>query len=310
MPITREANSVVTPSRHDTSLAVGMAYGLGAYGFWGLAPVYFKLIAHVPPLIVLAHRITWSVVFVGALVTAARRWPEVRRCLGSGRTMLLLLASTVMIAVNWFTFIWAVSNNQVVAASLGYFMCPLVSVLLGVLVLGERLRPAETIAVMLAAIAGGVMLSIGGQVGIVSVTLALSFSLYGLLRKRAIVAPQIGMLVETMILLPLACALVWRQVQTSDLDGSTWILLVASGVVTAVPLIWFAAAARRLPLSTLGFLQYISPTGQFLLGVLVYREPFGGAKLAGFMLIWVALGIFLIDQGREFRRRRALRRDI
>jgi chloramphenicol-sensitive protein RarD len=290
-------------ARRDAT--VGLAYGIAAYGFWGIAPLYFKLLAHVPAIEVLAHRITWSVVFVGALIAAQRRWLEVVACVRSWRVMRLLLASAVFISVNWFTYFWAVANGQVIPASLGYFINPLLAVAMRVVILRERLRTGQALAIAIAACAVVAMIVLEGRVPVVSLVLAGSFATYGLLRKQAVVAPMVGLLVETVMLVPLALLVVGRQVNRTDLDARTWLLLASAGIVTAVPLIWFAAAARRLRLSTLGFLQYLAPTGQFLLGIFHYHEPFDRTKLACYGAIWIALLIFTVDSVWSYRKSRA-----
>jgi chloramphenicol-sensitive protein RarD len=218
--------------------------------------------------------------------------------------LLLLLASTLAIAINWFVFIWAVAHGQLLGASLGYFINPLVTVMLGLLVLGERLRVGQAIALVLAACAVSALVVAERSVPIVPLSLAFSFASYALLRKQAVVAPIIGLFVETMLLLPFALWVIVRQVSTQHTDSYTYALLAMSGLITALPLIWFSAAARRLRLATMGFLQYLSPTGQFLLGRFAYHEPLHRTKLLCFAVVWVALLIFTIDSLRAYRRMR------
>jgi chloramphenicol-sensitive protein RarD len=280
----------------------GFLFALGAYLAWGVIPTYFKLLAHVPPLVVLGHRIVWSVLFLGLLLTFGGKWDEVRAAVRNRRTLGVLLCSTALIAVNWYVFIWAVSNGRILQASLGYFINPLVNVLLGVVILRERLRFGQTIGLLLATAGVGVLAVSTGGVPWVALSLAFSFSLYGLLRKTAPVGPLAGLSVETAILFPAALLVVsgWlpspiSEHRVASLSGSTYTLLAAAGVITAVPLLLFAAGARRLRFSTLGFLQYLSPTCQFLLAVLVYGEPFQRQQLVTFALIWSAVAVYMLD---------------
>lgn len=288
----------------------GLAYALGAYLAWGFIPAYFKLLSDVPPLIVLAHRVVWSVAFLGLLLTLQRKWGEVRAALGSRRTMLALLCSTVLIATNWYVFIWAVNHGQLLQASLGYFINPLVNVLLGVAVLRERLTAGQLVGLALAT-AGVANETVGaGGVPWVALTLAVSFAFYGLLRKTAPVAPLAGLSVETALLFPAALLLVAGVLpapaggQAGELSGATYAMLSAAGVITAIPLLWFAAGARRLRLSTMGFIQYLAPTCQFLLAVFLYDEPFSRRELLSFCLIWAAVGAYTLESVLTFRNAR------
>jgi chloramphenicol-sensitive protein RarD len=300
-------------SPYETRRArAGLGYALGAYLAWGVIPAYFKLLAHVPPLVVLAHRIVWSVLFLALLLTLGRKWGEVRDALRSRWTMLALLCSTVMIAINWYVFIWAVSNGKVLQASLGYFINPLVNVVLGVVILRERLRLAQIVALLLAAAGVGILTLATGSVPWISLSLAFSFALYALLRKTAPVGPLPGLSIETAILLPAAVAVAfgWISVRSGPggevpIRGTTLALLSTAGVITAVPLLLFAAGARRLRLSTMGFLQYVAPTCQFLLAVLVYREPFRREQLLSFGLIWAGLAAYTLESVWNLRARSA-----
>lgn len=286
----------------------GLLYGLAAYGLWGLAPLYFTALRAVAPLELLAHRIVWSVLLLLPLLSLFGAWPEFRRCFRTLRLFLLLLTTTVCIAANWFVYIYGVVTQQVLETSLGYFICPLVSVLLGRLVLGERLRRLQSWAVLLAAVGVGNLVLQASHWPWIALSLALSFSCYGLLRKLAGVDGLVGLSVETFLLVPLAVSyLIFLTVrgtlQFSHLDQTTDILLLLSGVVTAVPLLCFGQAAKLLPLSTLGFLQYCSPTLQFLVAVLVLREPFSPVQLLSFICIWVGLALFMADSWRIYRHR-------
>lgn len=291
---------------------VGVAYGIVAYGWWGLVPIYFKAVATVPAVEVLAHRILWSVVLLAVWMRLRGRWPAAVAAMRSRRTVITLLATTVLIAGNWYVFIWAVANDHVLQASLGYFINPLVNVLLGFVFLGERLRTWQTLAVALAAAAVLYLTLVYGQFPWIALILAGSFGVYGLLRKTAKVDAPVGLTVETTLLLPLALAyLTYVGVEGELVFGarSRWtdLLLVLAGAVTALPLLWFTNAVRRLRLATLGFLQYIAPTGHFLLAVGLYHEPFTAAHGITFGCIWTALAIYSIDTARSARAGRNLR---
>lgn len=286
---------------------VGVAYALAAYGAWALVAVYFRAIREVPPLEVLAHRAVWSALLLALILLAQRRWRDVAAALRNRRTLAWLGGSTLLIAGNWLTFFLAVAHEQVLQASLGYFINPLVNVLLGFVFLGERLTRPQGFSVLLAA-AGVAYLTVSyGQLPVIALILALSFGFYGLLRKTAAVEGLTGLLVETLLLSPLALAylgyVMWRG--ESVFGAVSWrmdLLLALGGVVTAVPLLWFANAARRLRLATLGFLQYIAPTGQFFLAVLAFGEPFSRTQMVSFTLIWIALAIYSLDTARRLRK--------
>ena len=294
-------------NRSSRDAEVGLAYGIAAYAWWGLIPVYFKLVAHLPPLAVLAHRIVWSFVFLAALVALRRRqWGELRELLRSGRTLGILAASTVLLATNWGTFIYAVSENLVLQASLGYFIVPLVSVVLAVTVLKERLRAWQSFGVALAAVGVAVLTLVRGGLPVIALSIAFSWSGYALLRKIAHAGPLIGLAVETAMLTPLAAAYALWPRAAATIPAFDYALLMLAGVVTALPLLWFTAAAKRLRLSTVGFLQYLAPTGQFLLAIFAYGEPFGGGNLIGFAFIWAALAVYSVDSLRAYRARATL----
>jgi len=283
--------------RASSDRALAFAYGLGAYGLWGFIPVYFKAAAAAPPLELLAHRVVRALAMLLAVGAWQGRLAELRQALRSRRTLALLLGTTALIAVNWLVYIWAVLNGRIVGASLGYFITPLVNVTLGVVILKEHLERPVVVALVLAA-AGVCWLTVeSGRPPWVSLSLAASFGLYGLLRKLVGVGAVAGLTVETALLLPLALAylvVAERRGALAFLSGSTGLdlLLLLAGPVTAIPLLLFAGAARRLPLTSLGFLQYLSPTLQFLLATLVYREPFTSVQAVAFGLIWAALLVF------------------
>jgi chloramphenicol-sensitive protein RarD len=276
----------------------GWVSALSAYLAWGLFPLYFKALAGVPALEVLAHRVLWSVALLVPVVVLLRRGATVWSALRAWRR-LAAVASATLIAVNWLVYIWAVQVGRVVEASLGYFVNPLVSVLLGVVFLRERLRRTQAIAVGLAGLG---VLWLVVQLGVVPwlpLTLALSFGLYGLVRKRAAMDPIGGLLAETALLGPAALAFVlWRGAAGTGAFGhgvGGSLLLAAAGPITTVPLVLFADGVRRLPLSTVGLLQYLTPTLQFMLGVVVYREPFTHTHAVTFACIWSALGLYTWD---------------
>jgi chloramphenicol-sensitive protein RarD len=282
----------------------GIAFGIVAYGMWGLIPIYFKAVATVPALEVLAHRIVWSVVMLVPLVILQKQWPVLRRALADRKTVGILMVTTVLIAINWLVFIFAVERNVVLQASLGYFINPLVNIVLGMIFLGERLSRPAAVAVALATVGVGFQTAAVGSLPVIALILASSFGLYGLLRKVAPIGAVAGLTVETSLLMPLALGYLFWARRTGGLYLGTGtlsvdVLLLLAGVVTALPLLFFTRAARLLPLSVLGFLQYIAPSGQFLLAVLVYGEPLTAAHLVTFGCIWAALAIFTADQMRR-----------
>lgn len=280
---------------------------MAAFGTWGLCPIYFKAIAAVDPVEVLCHRVIWSVVFLATLLVVTRQVAALKLVVRTRAAILALLASTVLIAVNWFVFIWAVSHDQIVEASLGYFINPLVNVLFGFMFLRERQRPLQVASIALALVGVAYLTVQVGRLPWVSLTLACSFGLYGLVRKVLAVQAVVGLTVETLILLVPALGVVTYLHATGQSafgrgDTTIDLLLVAAGLVTAIPLLWFTAAARRLRLSTLGFLQYIAPSGQFLLAVLYYGERLDRDRMISFTFIWTALAIYSWDTLRKTRR--------
>jgi chloramphenicol-sensitive protein RarD len=279
---------------------LGMLYASAAYAAWGLFPLYFKALQTIAPTQILLQRMVWSMLFMVALLAWRRHWAWLSDVLRRPRVLGGFTASAVLLAANWFIYIWAVNNDRVVDASLGYFINPLFNVLLGYLLLRERLRPVQWAAVALAAAGVAWLTWLNGQLPWVAIGLALTFGLYGLLRKTAALGALEGLSLETLLLFPLALA--WLAMLTLHHDNqflqapvSQQLLLAASGPITAIPLLLFAAGARRIPFSLLGLLQYIGPTLQLLLGVWLYHEPFGGARLAGFALIWGALAVYTLE---------------
>jgi chloramphenicol-sensitive protein RarD len=278
----------------------GIFFALAAYFIWGIAPAYFKLIQQVPADEILTHRVIWSFFFMLALITLGRNWSQVRAACHNRKRLLLLAVTALLIGGNWLLFIWAVNNHHMLEASLGYFINPLVNVLLGMLFLGERFRRMQWLAVALAF--AGVLIQLWqfGSLPIIGLGLAFSFAFYGLLRKKIAINAQTGMLIETLWLLPVAAAylFLFADSPTSHLGANPWslnLLLVAAGIVTTIPLLFFTAAATRLRLSTLGFFQYLGPTLMFLLAVTFYGETIGQDKLVTFGFIWAALLLFILD---------------
>jgi chloramphenicol-sensitive protein RarD len=291
----------------------GLLFGLGAYLLWGVLPLYFKLLKGVSPTEIVAHRILWSLVFLAILVILWRRWPAIRAAMETSRILMTLAVTALLIAVNWLIYIWAVLNGHVLAGSLGYYLNPLVNVLLGVVLLKEKLTRGQVAAVALAALGVAVLAARAADGLWISLALALSFGLYGFIRKIAPVDALEGLTIETAMLAPVSLVwILWLQQQGQGgfaaYDAATTALLILGGAFTAIPLLLFNAAAKRLPYSTLGFLQYIAPSIQFLLAVSVFGEAFTPAHALCFAAIWSALLIFAWEGLRLGRARaRALR---
>lgn len=289
----------------------GIALGLAAYLVWGFFPAYFRALAGAGPLEIVAHRIAWSALLLLLLSLVRGQGQALRDAFGNRRILLMLCGSTLLIACNWLVFIFAVERGEVLQSSLGYFINPLVSILLGFAFLGERLNRRQQASLLLAA-AGVLYLTLhGGQVPWIALVLAWSFGLYGLLRKIAQVDALSGLTVETLLLAPLAIAyLLWLQAQGQAmfLTGSLRhdLLLPLAGVVTALPLLCFAGAARRLRLATVGFLQYITPTLHFVLAVGLFGEPFSTTHLVSFACIWAGLALYSADAWRQFGSKKPL----
>jgi chloramphenicol-sensitive protein RarD len=285
----------------------GLAYGTTAYLLWGVFPLFWPLLEPAGPVEVLAHRVVWSLLFVALLLAFRRRWAWVGT-LGLRRIGLLAVAAT-FVSVNWGLYIWGVNNGHVVETSLGYFINPLVTVLLAVVVLGERMRRAQWVALALGGLAVLVLAVDYGRPPWLALTLAFSFATYGLIKKQVGIAAMESLGVETAVLaLPAAAYLGWQAVTGGSTFGSHGaghaLLMASAGVVTAVPLLLFGAAAGRLPLSMLGLLQYLTPVLQFGFGVLLFHEPMPAARLAGFALVWLALALFTVESAQHSRRTR------
>jgi chloramphenicol-sensitive protein RarD len=288
----------VTPSTRE-----GFLYGLAAYGWWGLVPFYFHWLGTVSPFDILAHRIVWSLVLLAIVLTLTRRWPDTLRCVTTPRLLLPLIASALLVGYNWFLYILGVMIGQIVQSSLGYFILPLVSVVLGMLIFHERLRPLQQVAI---AFAGAGVISLTFASGVfpwLAVGIALSFSMYGVIRKKLPVDGLIGLAVETAVLAPFALAyLAISYSERGEMEDADMLFkLSLSGVVTAVPLFCFGQAAQRLPFATLGFMQYLAPSLQFLLALYLFNEKvIGGWHNYG--IVWIALIVFSIDSYRWYRR--------
>ena len=278
----------------------GIVYAALAYLSWGLFPLYFRQVAAVPALEVVLHRTLWSLVFVLALLAVRRQWAWMRELLRQPRVLGAFALSALLLAANWLTYVWAVNNGHVVDASLGYFILPLVNVALGYVFLHERPRPGQWLAVAVAA-AGVLWLTVlTGRLPWIALVLALSFGFYGLLRKVAVLGALEGLTLETILLAPATLAVLgawaWQgQGALVQGDATTVGWLVLAGPVTAIPLLWFAAGARRIPLATMGILQYISPSLQLALGVWLFHESFESSRLTGFLLIWAALLVYTLE---------------
>jgi chloramphenicol-sensitive protein RarD len=280
---------------------IGMLYATFAFFCWGLFPLYFHALGEVPALEMLAHRMLWSLLFLALVLTARSQWKWLPQVLRQPRILASFVASAVLLTANWFVYIWSVNNGHVIDASLGYFINPLVNVLLGLIVLKEKLRRGQWIAIGVAA-AGVLWLSwSAGQVPWIALILGITFGGYGLLRKTAALAALEGLSLETMILFPLALVyVVWLTMHgqntfiNSAFDSTRW-LLAAAGPITAIPLLLFAAGARKIPMAVLGLLQYLSPTMQALLGVWVFHEAFPMPRLIGFLIIWTALALYVVE---------------
>ncbi len=278
----------------------GVLYAIGAYLIWGFLPIYWKTLKQVPPLEILNNRVVWSLVFLGILITARKNWLPLRQAITRPRVVLVYGMAACLLAVNWLTYIWGVNAGYIVETSLGYFINPLVNVLLGVLFLREKLRPLQWLPIGMAA-AGVLYLTFSvGNLPWIALVLAFTFGFYGLVKKTAPLGSQHSLTLETGILfIPSLAYLAFISLQGSggyaQYDAKTNLLLVFTGVVTAVPLLLFGTAARSIPLSALGLLQYIAPTCQFLIGVLIYNEPFTKYSLIGFSIIWTALALYWLE---------------
>jgi chloramphenicol-sensitive protein RarD len=289
----------------------GMLYGIGAYLLWGFFPIYWRWLQAVPAIQIISHRIIWSFVLLALFLFITRQWRAFRSAALSRRVVLIYLASAILISINWLMYVWAVNAGFVIETSLGYFINPLLSVLLGVLFLREKLRPWQWLPIGLAAIGLLYVAFSYGQFPWIALTLAFSFGLYGLVKKMAPLGALYGLTLETgLLFLP---AVVFLAVMEGQGQGAflhsppvSNLLMVGAGLVTTVPLLMFASAAQRIPLSMVGILQYIAPTIQFILGVFIFHEPFNLSLLIGFSFVWLALIIFWGENFLANRKPRAL----
>lgn len=289
----------------------GLPYALGAYAIWGFVPLFFKLVSSVPPVEVLAQRIVWSLPLCFLIMAFRRQIGEYLTALRDWRVLRMLLASSILIALNWLVYIHAVFTDHVLAASLGYYLNPLVNVMLGMIFLGERLSRLQALAVIIAGVGVAILLAGALDTLWISLTLAFSFGTYGLIRKIVPVGSLPGLAIETTLLLPLSLAAAGYYIWVGDGRGFgsgaeiSW-LLAAAGVVTAIPLLLFATAARRMSYAALGFVQYLAPSIAFLLSLFVFDEPLKSAQLVCFLLIWASIAVFSFDMWRKMRAERVM----
>jgi chloramphenicol-sensitive protein RarD len=278
----------------------GILCGLAAFGLWGVMPLYFVTIRHVPPLEVLGQRIVWSVLLLAVVLSIVGRWEPVLRCLRSPKIAGMFLTSALFLSGNWLIYIYGVSTHQTVETSLGYFINPLLNVALGMVLFHERLRPAQVVALVLGVLAVTILIAKTGSVPWIALSLAVSFATYGLLRKITPADAVVGLSIETIILFPMALAYLaylgfQHQMTMLTSDRTTVLLLMASGIITTVPLLCFGQAARSVPLSMLGFMQFLAPSMQFVLAITALGEEPDGIKYFAFLLIWIGLAIYSID---------------
>ena len=287
----------------------GVLFAIAAFLMWGLAPIYFKAIDHIDAMEILLHRVVWSVLFLLIILTIVKKWDLVRAALTNLKTASWLLLSALLLGFNWGLFIWSVNNNHMLDASLGYYINPLLNVLLGVVFLSERLRRLQLVAVALAVTGVIIQLVSFGSFPIIAFSLAGSFALYGLIRKKLPVDTLPGLLIESLFMLPIALIYWWGLASpSSDLAANSAtlnLLLISAGIVTTLPLLCFTAAARRLPYSTLGFFQYIGPSLMFILAVVFYGETFSLDRMITFGFIWSALALFSYDSYRTSKKVRS-----
>lgn len=293
----------------------GLLSALGAFIIWGVAPVYFKWLSHVSPLEIISHRVVWSLIFVLFVVVATKNFAHFIAIFKDKRKLITFCATTILIGLNWLTFIWAIANDRILEGSLGYYINPLVNILLGMLFLGERLNKWQSVSVALAAVAVAIMTWQIGVLPWVSLILAISFGFYALLHKKVQVPAPVGLAVETTILFPFALGFVLyltfapaagspaaAESAGFSREAASLLLLIGTGIVTAMPLMLFSNAARHLKLTTIGVLQYLAPTMHMVIAIYIYNEPFDSSRLIAFGLIWVGLVIFTIDGYRNRKR--------
>ena len=282
-------------------MRTGIVYAALAFLCWGLFPLYFHALSAIEPLQILVHRVVWSLLFLAIVMTVRRQWSWLLPLLGKQRIVASFIVSALLLSGNWLLYIWAVNNGHVLESSLGYFINPLINVMLGYVVLKERMRAGQWAAIALAACGVAWLAWDAGCMPWIALMLALSFAAYGLMRKTAALGALEGLSFETMLLFPFALGyIMWLTLQgangfvNTDSDLTRW-LLVAAGPITAIPLLLFASGARRIPLSVLGLLQYIGPTIQFMLGIFLFKEAFTSHRLLGFAMIWSALAVYAAE---------------
>jgi len=277
----------------------GTIYAILAFTFWGLVPIYFKQVSHVSAFEVLIHRILWSVVFLSIIILFSKSFYKIKLIFQDKQKLKILFVSAILISINWLTFIWAISHNKIVEASLGYFINPLISVFLGYIFFNERISKQQSLAIFISFLAIIYQIYAIGNLPIISLLLAFSFGFYGLARKKLHIESVLGLFIETLLISPFAVAYIIYLIYIGNssfiipLDLTSW-LLVLAGFVTIIPLLWFNSAAIRISMMKLGFLQYIGPSLAFLLAVFVYNEPFDSDKLITFIMIWFSLIIFSV----------------
>lgn len=289
-----------TDSRHDEAF-IGNMYAIAAYTLWGLLPLYWKVLKSVPAGEILAHRIFWSFIFVGGIVMVQKRWSTMRTILKDGKLVRRIGLCTILISINWFLYIWAVNSDHIVEASMGYYINPLIVIVLGVIVLKEKLTRSQVISVVLAAIGVAIITIEYGKMPWIALGLALSFALYGLFKKLVNVDAIVSLGIETMLISPLALGfIVFQELSGVGALGTgsltTVLFLMGAGFATATPLLWFGQGAQRIPLSTMGFYQYISPTMSLALGVFLFKEQFTGIHALSFGCIWAGLTIYTLSK--------------
>ena len=287
----------------------GVILACMAFFMWGLAPIYFKLLQHISAFEILMHRVVWSVLFLVIIVAVLQQWHKVQHVFKQPKLIAMLVITATLLGFNWGLFIWAVNNDHMLDASLGYYINPLLNVLLGMLFLGEKLRKWQALAVGLALFGVVIQVISFGSFPVVAMLLASSFAIYGLLRKKLPIESLPGLLLEALILLPVALVYWWLMLPTasSDFTANDWytnVLLISAGVVTTLPLLCFTGAAKRLQYTTLGFFQYIGPSLMFILAVVFYGEVFSGERIVTFACIWSALAIFSYDSYRQSQKRK------
>lgn len=285
----------------------GVLAMVGACVIWGLSPLYYKLLAHIPPVEVLAHRTFWSAVIFTGLLMLQGRLGELRKALGSGRSFVIVAVAALAISTNWFVFIWSIGAGHATEASLGYFLFPLVAVLIGRLFFGETMVGLQGAAILIAGVAVAVLTAGLGVAPWIALILAVSFGIYGLVKKGLTVGPVVSVTGEVVILAPIALVVFWRRYQSGEAafgaDLGDTALLVFSGALTATPLILFSFAAKRVAMATVGLIQYLNPTLQFFCAVLIFGEPFGFWHAIAFPMIWAALGLYSLASWRQEKAR-------